>query len=99
MDDWLAAMCRPGTFNDRLHVFRNATAGGDCLARDGGPIFMGKWDSNYLMQNDVVLYRNHYYASGITEQTVIAFVAGRPGALQPLTQFGFTVQPTSALPH
>jgi hypothetical protein len=95
--DWLSAICRTGSFNDGLHVFRNATAGGNCQARNGGPIFMGRWGSNYLMQNDVVLYRNDYYASCVNGQRVTDFVAGRPSALQPLTQFGFTIQPTSGL--
>jgi hypothetical protein len=96
MDDWLAAVCLQGTFSNGKKGFPNAAAGGFCGAGNrSGPILIGQWNNNYLMRNDISIFRSGYYASCINGQTITDFVAvGAHGAaaLQPLSQFGFSIQ-------
>jgi hypothetical protein len=99
MDDWLAAVCLQGTFSNGKNSFRNASGGGFCGAKNhAGPILIGEWNDNYLMRNDISVFRGGYYASCVNGQSITDFVAvGANGAatLQPLTQFGFSVQPVA----
>jgi hypothetical protein len=100
MDDWLAAVCAQGTFSNGKNSFRNASGGGFCGAKNrSGPILVGQWNDNYLMRNDISVFRGAYYASCVNGQSITDFVAvGARGsdALQPLTQFGFSIQPVAA---
>ncbi|MEB3981888.1 hypothetical protein OQ968_11490 [Mycobacterium sp. 663a-19] len=100
MDDWLAAICAQGTFNNGRNAFRNASGGGFCGAKDhSGPILIGEWNDNFLMRNDISIFRNGYYASCIKGKTITDFVATEAGgaaALEPLSQFGFSIQPVAA---
>lgn len=100
MDDWLAVVCAQGTFSNGNKSFRNASGGGFCGAKDhSGPILIGQWNDNYLMRNDISIFRGAYYASCINGQTITDFVAmgaGGAAALQPLSQFGFSIQPVAA---
>jgi hypothetical protein len=97
LDDWEAAVCATGSvITGGAKIFRNSVAGNSCRARNNaGPIFIGQWDDNYLMHNDIHLFRNGSYASAKSGDTITDFVTLQPGgaALQPLTQFGFIVKP------
>jgi hypothetical protein len=101
LDDWEAAVCQTGSvFTGGRKVFRNAVAGNSCLAKNrAGPIMIGQWDDDYLMRNDIVIFRNGSYASARSGQTITDFVTPQPGgaALEPLTQFGFTINPIAAV--
>lgn len=95
-DDWLAAVCKMGSFRNGAGTFRfsNATAQGSCTANFGSrPILIGEWDSDYLMRNDIASMRLSYYASAINSDVVIGFITLGPNGdpLEPLSQFGFTV--------
>jgi hypothetical protein len=96
-DDWLQAVCKDGTYRiptSDMPVFNGATGAGVCLARSGGTIFVGQWDSDYMMRNAFTMSRLRCYAAAREGDTVTAF-APAPNAseraLEPLTQFGFTI--------
>jgi hypothetical protein len=97
LDDWEAAVCATGSvITGGAKIFRNSVAGNSCRAsNNAGPIFIGQWDDNYLMHNDIQIFRNGSYASAKSGDTITDFVTQQPGgaALQPLTQFGFIVKP------
>jgi hypothetical protein len=96
-DDWLAAVCKPGSYeNGGRKIFRNSNAGGSCMPANGqgGIILIGEWDSNFVMTNDLTALRIKYYASWTDGQSPKAFVpyGSVTGAeLEPLTRFGFSV--------
>lgn len=101
-DDWLAALCKPGTYFDAnsggAHFFANAIGHAVCQSNDRTEIMIGKWDDSFKMNNDIALYRSgraYYSSCHQSSGIVFAFVtAGSDAAaLQPLQQFGFTVQP------
>jgi hypothetical protein len=86
MDDWLAAVCLQGTFSNGKKSFQNASGGGFCGAKDrSGPILIGQWNDNYLMRNDISIFRGAYYASCINGQTITDFVAVGGGSQPPHT--------------
>ena len=73
-----------------------STGGGLCSSRSGpGVINISRFDSDYKMRNGIAMMHVKYYVSGIEpDGTVIAFTTlsgGSADALEPLTQFGFTV--------
>jgi hypothetical protein len=95
-DDWLQAVCKDGTYRtptSDMPVFNGATGAGVCLARNGGTIFVGQWDSDYMMRNAFTMSRLRYYAAASDGDTVTAFASLQRSekALEPLTQFGFTI--------
>ncbi len=96
-DDWLAAVCKPGSYQKGENIFANANAGSHCVAADGrgGMVLIGEWDSNYLMTNDLTALHVKNFASWTDGQSTNAFVpyGSDTGAeLDPLTPFGFTVK-------
>lgn len=62
-------------------------------------ISIGQYDSDYKMRNDLVLTRENYYASAIESDGTVMVLAvrGAPVELQPLTQFGFTINSVQKL--
>jgi hypothetical protein len=96
-DDWLQAVCKDGSYRTPtrdMPVFRSASGAGICLARTGGTIFIGQWDSDCMMRNALSGARLSSYAAASDGQGVTAF-APAPNAperaLEPLSQFGFTI--------
>lgn len=100
LDDWQQAVCATGSIiTGGRKMFPNSIAGGHCKSKASGrPILIGEWDDNYLMQNDITLFSGGSYVSAKNGQSVIDLVTPVPGdsALQPLTQFGFVVNPIPA---
>jgi hypothetical protein len=96
-DDWLQAVCRQGTFFDGgTTSFRNATGTGSCMPaeRSAQRIWIGQWDSAYLMRNDMIPgHAIRFYAWGQQDTLFTAFAVHdvNTASLEPLTQFGFTI--------
>ncbi|MCV7175444.1 hypothetical protein [Mycolicibacterium sphagni] len=99
-DNWIESVCVTGSFVDGQGGLPGSTGGGLCRSRSGrGAISISQFDSDYKMRNGIAMMHVRYYVSG-TEPggTVIAFAAvggGSADALEPLTQFGFTVNTTT----
>ena len=104
MTDWLDSVCLLGTFNDGKRAgLPNADKGqGFCGAKNHhGPILMGIYSSFYMARNDVALYQRSMASAYASVEPGIQVFVGAPGVLEPLTDFGFSVnEPDSALvPH
>lgn len=100
LDEWLAAVCKPGTYRGGVSgVLRNADGNGTCLSRTGGtPILGGQYASDFLMRNDMALYKGANYATGTMESGNLQLFLAPGGAfrnlpndLAPLAQYGFTL--------
>ncbi|MCV7408217.1 hypothetical protein AWC05_18875 [Mycobacterium florentinum] len=99
-EDWIDAVCQLGTFIDGRGTLPAATGKGMCRAKSGMDyISIGQYDSDYKMRNDLVLTRENYYASAIESDGTVMVLAvrGAPVELQPLTQFGFTINSVQKL--
>ena len=111
-DDWLAAVCTPGTYQTNTRkFFPNETASGTCMDSNMQSIQIGQFSSDYLMRNDLARWSLTNIAWGTNNQGSIVFanVVGQRSQLGPLANFGFvvedpsiqrqpTVQPPSAAP-
>lgn len=91
-NDWLPALCRPGTFYDG-EALHNAAASGTCYSRGGMPILIGQYDSEFRARNDLAMYISGEYALDTTNDgRVILFISpSQTNVLQPLEQFGFEI--------
>lgn len=100
LDDWEQAVCATGSVvTGGRKMFPNSVGGDHCRSKASGrPILIGEWNDNYLMQNDITIFRGGSYVSAKNGQSVIDLVSPVPGdsGLQPLTQFGFVVNPIPA---
>ena len=78
-------------------AFRGATGGGNCSARGrNGFVFITQWDNDLRCgMPSWPIHMTYYASSMIDDQTTTVFsVNGRdPSPLQPLTSFGFTIEP------
>ena len=94
-NDWLSALCYLGTFSSTGSDLPNATQGsGFCSAKSGSDIIsIAKYDSDFAMRNALAQSPKYFYGSGIEpDGTAIVFAVGKnSSALQPLTQFGFSI--------
>jgi Protein of unknown function (DUF2510) len=103
-DNWIESVCVTGTFVDGEGGLPGNSGGGLCRAKGAqGMINISQFDSDYKMRNGIAMMHVQYYVSGIEpDGTVIAFsvlgAGGSPTALEPLTQYGFTVNSAST-PH
>jgi hypothetical protein len=98
--DWVNAVCRLGTFMDGRSTLPDATGKGFCQAKNGGDyVSIGEYDSDYKMRNALVLTQERYYASAIGPDgtVVVLAVRGSASELQPLTQYGFTINSVQQL--
>jgi len=99
LDDWLTAVCRPGTYiNGTVGILRNADGTATCKSLIGdSPVMMGQYSSAFSLQNDIAVHKGSDYATILMEsgstQLFLAYGSrvSRPNPLQPLTQFGFEV--------
>jgi len=59
----------------------------------GVTMFIGQWDSDYMMRNDLSGAQLDYYAASTNGNVVTAFASMHGGKqpLEPLTQFGFVI--------
>lgn len=94
LDDWLSAVCKPGTFRDGNNRLPNAQAGGTCmsLGANAMPIFMGQYSSRFGMESDIAMFRTRSFAALETDSGEYqVFIALGPGssALRSLEQYGF----------
>jgi hypothetical protein len=104
-DDWRNAVCtKVGSYRDGPAVggfsFLNATAQAQCSSASGGKstgyIAIGAFNSETDMRNDLVALRMWKYAATVGRSPIAVFAiqnnfAYNPDALDPLTQFGFSV--------
>jgi len=94
-DDWKAAVCQPGTYSDRKATLPNADWSGFCQSLRGNPIIMGWFIGTFSIQNDLARFRGATFAQLPTSEGRTAVfltpVGGTGAALDPLTQFGFTL--------
>ncbi|WP_143542992.1 hypothetical protein [Rhodococcus sp. NCIMB 12038] len=97
-EDWMAALCAPGTFHNGTS-WQGATGGGSCQTTTGQVVFIGEYESNFLRDNDLAAYRMTYFASSIDDigQIVVFSVNTRSAqTLNPLTSFGFDIYPVTS---
>jgi len=99
LDDWLSAVCKPGSYRNGSNQLPNAELGATCLSRgaNGMSILIGQYWSKFGMESDIAIFRMSSFAALQTEggfyQVFIA-PGGRSSqssALQPLAQYGFTL--------
>lgn len=97
-DDWLASVCKPGTYMDGGTSMRDALASGLCMsAADGTVISAGKFESQYEAENTAANLggRGGSYAIGATSNgTTWLFMSSwqdKGQSLTPLTAFGFAI--------
>jgi hypothetical protein len=94
-DDWKAAVCRPGYYSDRSAILPNADWSASCQSMRGNPIIMGWYSGSFSVRNDLAMFRGATFAQLPTSDGRTAIfltpVRGTGGALEPLTQFGFTL--------
>lgn len=94
-DEWIGSVCKTGTFADGRGL-PDATGKAMCLPKSGmGYILIGQYDSDFKMRNALAQVGTTYYVSGIEPDGTIVVFAVNQGAgssiLEPLTQFGFTI--------
>lgn len=98
LEDWLSAVCKPGTFYDGLGrssgIFQGAQAGSFCQGTRS-QIFILRYQSDYLLKNDLARGGQafRYYASGVQDYDTVVFVplGNNRGDVQPLADFGFAI--------
>jgi hypothetical protein len=98
IDDWEGAVCATGSVISGKQYFRNAVASDWCLDKNHSEaIYIAQWNDNYMMVNDITMFQRGFYASAKSGQNIVDLVTLTPSgaaALQPLTRFGFVVNPT-----
>jgi hypothetical protein len=98
-EQWTESVCKTGTFVDG-HAPPDAERGAWCLPKTGGgAITIGQYDSDYKMRNAIAMLRMKYYASARTSDGTVwmfAVMAGDESILEPLAQFGFTINTASS---
>jgi hypothetical protein len=99
LDDWFAAVCKPGLFKDGDggQVLRNAEATAYCASPDSAAILIGRYTSNWGLTSDLALFNGrgaHATATLSTGviQVFIAYGSGTAATLAPLEPFGFRIQ-------
>ena len=94
-EDWLEAVCEPGTFNDGQSWMRSAIGGATCRSQvsTSDIILFTQWDSNFKMRNAMTQFRQCYtsvlYENGNVEVLSVMPNAPAGDILNPLSQFGF----------
>lgn len=103
MDDWLEAVCAPGTYGASSNVLKNSiTRPMSCRtpARNGrAPIIsIGTYDSNFLLKEDLhATNYGHVATATLTDGRMVIFALTRGVVspeyfLNPLKEFGFDVK-------
>ena len=94
-EDWYRAVCRPGTIVPGGGGLRSASLRDACLS-DGGPIWIGHYNSALMKDNDLARFQGRVHYAEIVDDAgnvwlFVVPVPGRTTALEPLRQFGFIV--------
>lgn len=103
MDDWLEAVCAPGTYGASSNVLKNSiTRPMSCRTptRNGrAPIIsIGTYDSNFLLKEDLhATNYGHVATATLTDGRIVIFALTRGVVspeyfLNPLKEFGFDVR-------
>lgn len=92
LDDWVAAVCRPGTYSNHGGDLQNADASGFCMSRTNMPIMIGQYSSSFSAKSDAAMIPGSSFAMLPQDDGRICLflaVSARSGTvLQPLAQFG-----------
>ena len=96
-EDWLDAVCQPGTFNDGSWM-PAALGGASCQSRGSNvAVLFTQWDSNFKMNNSMLQLLQCYSSVIHDNGDIEAFSFMRNSApsnpLAGLRQFGFTLTP------
>lgn len=110
LNDWQKSVCAPGSFtqDDPAIAARDwpgAVRAGTCASAVNPGLTNGLWISQWTANSDMTsaLQRNFMalFASAVSDQTaIITFAVASPEArksLEPLTKFGFTINPVPPL--
>lgn len=95
-EDWVAAVCKAGTFANGHH-YPSARDGALCVSPLRVHISIGEYTTNFEMQNDLAYSKNRLYAWKKSGDTYVLFVAmsdpsmnpAAAAALSPLTKYDF----------
>ncbi len=110
LNDWQKSVCAPDSFtqDDPAVAARDwpgAVRAGTCASAVNPGLTNGLWITQWTANSDMTsaLQRNFMalFASAVSDQTaIITFAVASPEArksLEPLTKFGFVIQPVPAL--
>lgn len=94
VDDWVASVCKAGTYSNHGGGLQNAQASGFCMSPRQMPIMIGQYDSKFSAQSDAAMVPGATYA--MLDQSdggicmFLAVSAGSGDILRPLSKFGAT---------
>jgi hypothetical protein len=92
VDDWVASVCKVGTYSNNGGGLNNADASGFCMSPSNMPIMIGQYSSSYGAQNDAAIIRGATYAMlPQADGKICLFLAVSAGSgevLRPLSRFG-----------
>jgi hypothetical protein len=110
LNDWQKSVCAPGSFNQddpaiAARDWPGAVRAGTCASAVNPGLTNGLWITQWTANTDMTsaLQRNFMalFASAVSDQTaIITFAVASPEArksLEPLTKFGFVIQPVPPL--
>lgn len=94
VDDWVASVCKVGTYSNHGGGLNNADASGFCMSPNNMPIMIGQYSSSFSAQSDAAMVPGARYAmlpqaDGRT-CLFLAVSAGSGDILRPLSRFGAT---------
>jgi hypothetical protein len=100
-EDWVAAVCKAGTFANGHH-YPSARDGALCVSPLRVNISIGEYTTNFEMQNDLAFNKNRPYAWKKNGDTYVLFLAmgdaslnpAAAAALSPLTKYDFQMATT-----
>lgn len=92
LDDWVASVCKVGTYSNRGGFLKNADASGICMSPTDMPIYIGQYSSSFSAQNDAAMLPGASYATlPQSDGRLCMFLAASYGSgdiLRPLARFG-----------
>lgn len=110
LNDWQKSVCAAGSFNQddpaiAARDWPGAVRAGTCASAVNPGLTNGLWITQWTVNSDMTsaLQRNFMalFASAVSDQTaIITFAVASPEArksLEPLTKFGFTINPVPPL--
>lgn len=92
VDDWVASVCKAGTYSNHGGSLNNADASGFCMSPTNMPIMIGQYSSSFSAQSDAAIFPGASYAmlpqadGGIC--LFLALTSGSGEILRPLARFG-----------
>ena len=95
-DDWIGAVCERGTYQNGEggNVLSGATGSARCYGTSRGTIFVGTYESEFRFDNVVARFEPNAVYATLSDDAGQLWVFYSPNGadLEPLTQFGFTLQ-------